>query len=199
MVKDFLGKVKDAAVNKYRDLTKKDIPESPHGEVYYDDDEEESGEADDSDVKTYKTERSSWRDRGEREWSRPVSETGKHVATSKVISIHDASPGFSRYEENNGNSYLAHPASIDECLPILDKIKEGYTVIVNLNKKRYDVGVRQRIIDFLAGAVVFGNGGFAELENAMYVATPPGADLESDMPIKAVLETALPLDLGYTY
>ncbi len=69
---------------------------------------------------------------------------------------------------------IRHPRSFADVEEIIDRLKEGLTVIVYLNEVNAETSAR--VTDILSGAVYALGGGMAELQRGMLIFTPDGVD-----------------------
>ena len=69
---------------------------------------------------------------------------------------------------------LRHPRSFADVEEIIDRLRDGLTVIVYLHEVNAETSARVK--DILSGAIYALNGGMAELQKDMLIFTPDGVD-----------------------
>ena len=69
---------------------------------------------------------------------------------------------------------IRHPRSFADVEEIIDRLKDGLTVIVYLQELNGETALR--VTDILSGAVYALGGGMAQLQKDMYIFTPDGVD-----------------------
>ena len=84
-------------------------------------------------------------------------------------------PARRSYDKGNSSPMqIRHPRSYADVEEIIDRMKDGLTVIVYLNEVNAETSAR--VTDILSGAIYALNGGMAELQKDMLIFTPDGAD-----------------------
>ena len=71
------------------------------------------------------------------------------------------------------------PSSFDDVREITDTILSGRTVILNM--EGIDMGLAQRIIDFMSGACYAVEGNLQKVANFIFVLTPRSIDISGDL------------------
>lgn len=69
---------------------------------------------------------------------------------------------------------IRHPRSFADVEEIIDRLKDGLTVIVYLNE--LNTGTAERVTDILSGAIYALGGGMAELQKDIFIFNPDGVD-----------------------
>lgn len=204
---EFIRKWRDR-IHEYA-LTRGHV-QDPDGADYYDDEEIYEDEAD------YE-ERPSLVDDGRsfsRSWLRsandydyaPRTERGRRRSErSDRYDRADRTDRTDRYEQdlsakiypfpNNDaqtimNIRLINPSSIDECSEIVDLLRDGHSVIVNLESVKHDVA--QRIVDFLAGTVHAFSGGIEIIAHKTFLCVPKGVDVSGKVNEEIKTSSILP-------
>ena len=75
---------------------------------------------------------------------------------------------------NSSPMQIRRPRSFADVEEIIDRFKDGLTVIVYLNEVNAETSAR--VIDILSGAIYALNGGMAELQKDMLIFTPDRVD-----------------------
>lgn len=73
------------------------------------------------------------------------------------------------------NMLVFTPASFDDVETIIDHLKTGESVILNLRDIKEQTA--QRILDFIAGAIYALSGCIYPIENALFALTPSGVNI----------------------
>jgi cell division inhibitor SepF len=71
------------------------------------------------------------------------------------------------------------PSSYDDAREIGDTLLSGRTVILNM--EGLDMGVAQRIIDFMSGTTYALRGNLQKISNFIFVITPASVDISGDL------------------
>ena len=84
-------------------------------------------------------------------------------------------PAKRAYDKGNASPMqIRRPRSFADVEEIIDRLKDGLTVIVYLNEVNAETSAR--VTDILSGAIYALNGGMAELQKDMLIFTPDGVD-----------------------
>lgn len=78
-------------------------------------------------------------------------------------------------EDEKQNVTVLRPKSFQETREMIDLVKSGKGIIVDLGG--ISVGDAQRMLDYLSGAVYAANGRVERIENRMYLLTPDGVHI----------------------
>lgn len=70
------------------------------------------------------------------------------------------------------------PSSVDESRLVVDALKEGKTVVLNLEGVR--TAIAQRVVDFICGATYHGEGNLQSISEAIFIVTPPNVELTGE-------------------
>lgn len=94
---------------------------------------------------------------------------------SKRAKTEEPLPERRTYRNKDGRPMqIRRPRSFADVEEIIDRLKDGLTVIVYLNE--LSAATAQRVTDILSGAIYALNGGVAELQKDMFLFTPDGVD-----------------------
>ena len=74
---------------------------------------------------------------------------------------------------------VVKPSSVDDSREITEALLSGRTVILNL--EGMDLGIAQRIIDFISGATFAINGNLQKISNYIFLVTPTNVDISGDL------------------
>lgn len=84
-------------------------------------------------------------------------------------------PAKRAYDKGNASPMqIRHPRSFADVEEIIDRLRDGLTVIVYLHEVNAETSARVK--DILSGAIYALNGGMAELQKDMLIFTPDGVD-----------------------
>ena len=72
------------------------------------------------------------------------------------------------------------PMSYDDTQNIIDNLRQGKPVIVNLEELELDVA--QRVLDFMSGAVYALSGSIFKVANGIFVLAPNSVDISGNVP-----------------
>ena len=81
------------------------------------------------------------------------------------------------YQQKDGRPMqIRRPRSFADVEEIIDRLKDGLTVIVYLNE--LSAATAQRVTDILSGAIYALGGGVAQLQKDMFIFDPEGVDAQ---------------------
>ena len=92
---------------------------------------------------------------------------------SRVIPFHGK-------EEEGESVKVIRPQTFNEAQIVAEFLKEGKTIVVNL--EGIEIGKAQRIIDFTCGATYSMDGNLQKISNYIFIATPSSVELSGDFP-----------------
>lgn len=98
---------------------------------------------------------------------------------NKIVSI---------YQKQGYRIVLYHPDSFSEVKEIVDHLKVGKPIILNLEGREKETA--RRVIDFLSGAVYAVDGNIQKIGEAVFIFTPENIELDGDL-IKNNLDKSL--------
>jgi len=101
---------------------------------------------------------------------------------SKVINMPDQSARGSYYPQTDGSQMqmiIFKPSSYDETQGVIDSLRAKKPVIVNLDE--LEVGVAQRILDFISGAVYALSGDIRKAARNILVVAPSNVEVSSNL------------------
>ena len=82
---------------------------------------------------------------------------------------------------------VIRPQTFNEAQIVADFLKEGKTIVVNL--EGIEIGQAQRIIDFTSGATYAISGNLQKISNYIFLVTPTNVDISGDL--QDLLNTSL--------
>ena len=90
---------------------------------------------------------------------------------SRVIPFHGK-------EEEGESVKVIRPQTFNEAQIVADFLKEGKTIVVNL--EGIEIGQAQRIIDFASGSCYAIDGNLQKVSNFIFIITPSGVEVSGD-------------------
>ncbi|HPF53207.1 MAG TPA: cell division protein SepF [Eubacteriales bacterium] len=99
----------------------------------------------------------------------------KRDASNEAEAIENAIPNASAMK-----MVVYHPMSYDDAQSVIDNLKSGRPVIVNVEE--VDPQIAQRIFDFLTGAVYALNGKATKVARCIFAFSPKSVDVISNEP-----------------
>ncbi len=91
---------------------------------------------------------------------------------SRVIPFHGK-------EEEGESVKVIRPQTFNEAQIVADFLKEGKTIVVNL--EGIEIGQAQRIIDFVSGSCYAINGNIKQISETIVIVTPEDIDITGDL------------------
>ena len=73
---------------------------------------------------------------------------------------------------------MIRPSSVEESRLVVDSLKEGKTVVLNLEEVR--TAIAQRIVDFICGAAYDMEGNLQSISESIFIVTPPNVGLSGE-------------------
>ena len=73
---------------------------------------------------------------------------------------------------------MFRPSSVEESRLVVDSLKEGKTVVLNLEEVR--TAIAQRIVDFICGAAYDMEGNLQSISDSIFIVTPPNIGLSGE-------------------
>ena len=73
---------------------------------------------------------------------------------------------------------MIRPTSVEESRIVVDNLKEGKAVVLNLEDVRTNIA--QRIVDFICGAAYDMEGNLQSISDSIFIVTPPNIGLTGD-------------------
>lgn len=73
---------------------------------------------------------------------------------------------------------MFRPSSVEESRLVVDSLKEGKTVVLNLEEVR--TAIAQRIVDFICGAAYDMEGNLQSISESIFIVTPPNVGLSGE-------------------
>ena len=73
---------------------------------------------------------------------------------------------------------MFRPSSVEESRLVVDSLKEGKTVVLNLEEVR--TAIAQRIVDFICGAAYDMEGNLQSISESIFIVTPPNIGLTGE-------------------
>lgn len=115
-------------------------------------------------------ERSSRRERAEREEKYTERPRMRRHDNDKVVNIHTTA---------QLQVVLVKPERFEEAATIGDNLNEKRTVVLNLESTNRDIA--RRLLDFLSGVAYASNGQIKRVANSTYIITPYNVDVMGDL------------------
>lgn len=147
-------------LNKIRAYLNVEGREDAEGEI---DEIEEYGSEEDDEI----TDAMEYDDEEEAPPVRPKLVEGKNSKSSKVIPI-----------RKDLEVTMHKPTSVEESRLVVDNLKAGKTVVLNLEEVRTPIA--QRIVDFICGAAYDMEGNLQSISESIFIVTPPNVGLSGD-------------------
>lgn len=107
---------------------------------------------------------------GEPELEVPAFESRKLPKSANVVGIHS---------QKSTKMVLYEPRSYDEAQEIADHLRSRRSVVVNLQRVRYDQALR--IIDFLSGTVYALSGNISKVGGNIFLCTPEQVEIQGSI------------------
>ena len=73
---------------------------------------------------------------------------------------------------------MIRPTSVEESRIVVDNLKEGKAVVLNLEDVRTNIA--QRIVDFICGAAYDMEGNLQSISDSIFIVTPPNIGLTGE-------------------
>ena len=73
---------------------------------------------------------------------------------------------------------MFRPTSVEESRLVVDSLKEGKTVVLNLEEVR--IAIAQRIVDFICGAAYDMEGNLQSISDSIFIVTPSNISLSGE-------------------
>ena len=105
---------------------------------------------------------------------------------SRVIPFHGK-------EEEGESVKVIRPQTFNEAQIVADFLKEGKTIVVNL--EGIEIGQAQRIIDFIGGASFAVDGSLKAISNNIFIVAPGNIEVSGDLRDEIVSEDMLSPEL----
>ena len=109
---------------------------------------------------------------------------------SRVIPFHGK-------EEEGESVKVIRPQTFNEAQIVADFLKEGKTIVVNL--EGIEIGQAQRIIDFIGGASFAVDGSLKAISNNIFIVAPGNIEVSGDLRDEIVSEDMLSPELTKFY
>ena len=100
------------------------------------------------------------------------SEEDDEDSQGRVIPFHGK-------EEEGESVKVIRPQTFNEAQIVADFLKEGKTIVVNL--EGIEIGQAQRIIDFISGAAFAISGNLQKISSYIFLVTPTNVDISGDL------------------
>lgn len=100
--------------------------------------------------------------------------TERTVSQNRVVPLRSASTSASRILEVS----IMKPTRFDDSQDICDMLVDERATVVNL--EGIDLGLAQRIMDFISGAVYSLNGKIHQISNLIFIISPENVDISGD-------------------
>ncbi|MDE5862935.1 MAG: cell division protein SepF [Lachnospiraceae bacterium] len=180
-----------SGVNKFMDFLKLSEPEDDFEDDLFDDDEEEEDyyEPPKKKIKD-KPGRAYYDDYEDEDYvpKKPKARPAKPASPSKLVSIN------SRNNNRSSNQVIViKPQEFNEAQRVTDYLKEGRTIIINM--EGIEVHAAQRIIDFIGGACYALDGSLQAISANIFIAAPDNIEVSGDLRDEILNETTLSPEL----
>lgn len=103
-----------------------------------------------------------------------ISRPERTLTQSRVVPLRSASASASRVLEVS----IMKPTRFDDSQDICDMLVNERATVVNL--EGIDLGLAQRIMDFISGAVYALNGKIHQISNLIFIVSPENVDISGD-------------------
>lgn len=103
-----------------------------------------------------------------------ISRPERTLTQSRVVPLRSASTSASRILEVS----IMKPTRFDDSQDICDMLVNERATVVNL--EGIDLGLAQRIMDFISGAVYALNGKIHQISNLIFIVSPENVDISGD-------------------
>jgi len=137
------------------------------------------GEEDDTDVRPS----SSGRDSGASRMSSAASTPRKSTSSSRPVSASGPSRVVSMQQgmsvPDPMRMMLLQPQSFEDTQMVIDNLREGKSVIVNL--ENMNQGTAQRVLDFISGAIYALDGDMRKVSKGIFLCAPSGIDISGNV------------------
>ncbi len=180
-------------MNKFMDFLKLSDPEEDFDDDLFDEDdgyEEEYYE--EKPKKSHTKTRNTYREEEDFDDYEPRKAKPRPAKTSnpsKLVSIN------SRSNNRSSNQvYVIKPQDFGEAQRVTDYLKEGKTIVINM--EGIEVHVAQRIIDFIGGACYALDGSLQAISANIFIAAPHNIDVSGDLRGELMNESTLSPELG---
>ena len=100
--------------------------------------------------------------------------------TSKVVEdeVEEEEPARPKVATRNTKVGKVIPTSVEESRIVVDNLKGGRAVVLNLEDVRTNIA--QRIVDFICGAAYDMEGNLQSISDSIFIVTPPNIGLTGD-------------------
>lgn len=164
--------------------------EEDYDDYDYDDDEE--SEESDQDEEDFRKPILSFRHKmreieDKREGFEDRRETNEEIPR-RVIPFHHGKRGEGDIVK------VIKPQEFNEAQTIVDYLKEGKTIVVNL--EGIEISQAQRIIDFIGGASFIIDGSLKAISNNIFIVAPGNIEVSGDLKSEIINETVISPELG---
>lgn len=154
----------------------------------YDDESEESDHSDEDFRKPILSFRHKMREIEEkREELEDGRETNENIPR-RVIPFHHGKRGEGDIVK------VIKPQEFNEAQTIVDYLKEGKTIVVNL--EGIEISQAQRIIDFIGGASFIIDGSLKAISNNIFIVAPGNIEVSGDLKSEIINDTMISPELG---
>lgn len=163
-------------MSKFLDILKLSDPEDDFEDDLFDDDDDFE-EYEQPIKKGRKTTKTTYDDQDDDEFvisrkSKPKS--SRSTGPSKLVSINSRNNNRSK-----GTVRVIKPQEFDEAQKVTDYLKEGDSIIINM--EGIEVHAAQRIIDFIGGACYALDGSLQAISSNIFIAAPQSIDVTGDL------------------
>lgn len=180
-----------SGVNKFMDFLKLSDPEEDFDDDLFDDDDDEDYYEPPKKKVKEKTSRSYYEeDDYEEDYAlkKPKTKPVRTSSPSKLVSIN------SRNNNRSSNQVIViKPQEFNEAQKVTDYLKEGRTIIINM--EGIEVHAAQRIIDFIGGACYALDGSLQAISANIFIAAPYNIEVSGDLRDEILNETTLSPEL----
>lgn len=180
-------------MNKFMDFLKLSDPEEDFDDDLFDEDDGyEEDYYEEKPKKSHTKTRNTYREEEDFDDYEPRKSKPRPAKTSnpsKLVSIN------SRSNNRSSNQvYVIKPQDFGEAQRVTDYLKEGKTIVINM--EGIEVHVAQRIIDFIGGACYALDGSLQAISANIFIAAPHNIDVSGDLRGELMNESTLSPELG---
>lgn len=180
-------------MNKFMDFLKLSDPEEDFDDDLFDEDDGyEEDYYEEKPKKSHTKTRNTYREEEDFDDYEPRKAKPRPAKTSnpsKLVSIN------SRSNNRSSNQvYVIKPQDFGEAQRVTDYLKEGKTIVINM--EGIEPHVAQRIIDFIGGACYALDGSLQAISANIFIAAPHNIDVSGDLRGELMNESTLSPELG---
>ncbi len=167
-----------SGMSKFLDILKLSDPEDDFEDDLFDDEDDDFEEYEQPVKKTRKVMKSTYDEQDDDDdfaiSRKPKPKSSRSTGPSKLVSINSRNNNRSK-----GTVRVIKPQEFDEAQKVTDYLKEGDSIIINM--EGIEVHAAQRIIDFIGGACYALDGSLQAISSNIFIAAPQSIDVTGDL------------------